>query len=271
MSVTTYNTAGTFTWVCPAGVTAVTVESWGGGGGGGAAGVDHGSAIYGQPVSGGGGGGGGGARTKYSVTTVPGRSYTVTIGAGGAGSADPFMGDSDNDVYEGGNDFAEYGGDTLFVDSTNGQIMAAAEGGGGAETFFGLGGGGGFADYSYDHGVTVYGTLVDSADGEQGVTAYNYLGGDGGSAGGPGGGTGGSGDPSGGFDDWGGDSGGSPGAGGGGATGVMPGDEQYYGPASEGYSTLSGSGGNGAPGKMIITTVASPPPGTSRSNFLMFM
>jgi hypothetical protein len=31
----TFNTAGTFNWVCPGGVTSVQVECWGGGGAGG--------------------------------------------------------------------------------------------------------------------------------------------------------------------------------------------------------------------------------------------
>jgi hypothetical protein len=181
------------------------------------------------------------------------------------------MGDSDNDVYEGGNDFGQPGEDTTLTDSTNGHIVAAAEGGAGAETFFGLGGSGGWSDYASDHGVTIYGTLLDASDGDPGETAYNYLGGNGGSAGGPGGGSGGSGDPSGGFGDWSGDAGGTPGAGGGGANGVGPGDEQYYGPPSESYQGLSASGGDGAPGKMIITTVDTPPPSSAGSNFLMFM
>jgi hypothetical protein len=181
------------------------------------------------------------------------------------------MADSDNGIFEGGNIFGEGGGDTLFVDSTNSHILAAAEGGGGAETFFGLGGSGGFSDYASDHGVSVYGTLIDSADGVQGDSAYDYLGGNGGDAGQPGGGSGGSGNPSGGFDDWSGDDGGSPGAGGGGATGVVPGDEQYYGPSSEGYSTLSASGGNGSPGKVIITDATGAVTTMRNTNLLMFM
>lgn len=32
-----YNTEGTFDWVCPPGVTSITVECWGGGGAGGSA------------------------------------------------------------------------------------------------------------------------------------------------------------------------------------------------------------------------------------------
>ncbi len=31
---TSYSSAGTFTWTCPAGVTSIQVEAWGGGGGG---------------------------------------------------------------------------------------------------------------------------------------------------------------------------------------------------------------------------------------------
>lgn len=269
MADVTYSSAGTFTWTCPAGVTFVTIKVWGGGGGGGAAGVDHGSSIWGQPVSGGGGGGGGGAYAEYSFVSVPGRSYAVTIGAGGAGSDDPCNFDSDNDIFDGGNVMGADGGDTTLTDNVTGHLMAAAEGGHGAEDFFGLGGGGGWGDYGYDRGVTIYGTLVESLDGDPGFTAGDYLGGDGGSS--PNGGFGGSGDPSGGFGDWGGDAGSAPGAGGGGANGVPEGDIQYYGPESEGYSTLTAQGGNGAPGRMEITYSTAPASSiNTRPNLLMF-
>ncbi|MFT3795305.1 GEVED domain-containing protein [Flavobacterium sp.] len=77
-TVLTYNTAspGAGTWVCPAGVTSVQVETWGGGGGGG----------YAKNTNGyGGGGGGGGGYTSTSVSVVPGTTYYYTIAAGGAG------------------------------------------------------------------------------------------------------------------------------------------------------------------------------------------
>jgi hypothetical protein len=68
----TFTSSGT--WTAPAGVTSVTVSMIGGGGGGG-----------GQDLGGGGGGGGGGGqRYSTSSTVVPGTTYTVTVGTGGA-------------------------------------------------------------------------------------------------------------------------------------------------------------------------------------------
>ncbi|MFM9984311.1 MAG: T9SS type A sorting domain-containing protein [Flavobacteriales bacterium] len=67
----------TGTWICPQGVTTITVECWAGGGAGGAA--------TGNPAAGGGGAGGAYAKST-SISVVPGTSYTVTIGAGGIGN-----------------------------------------------------------------------------------------------------------------------------------------------------------------------------------------
>ncbi len=67
----TYAIPGTYTWVCPAGVTSVSVVCVGGGGGG----SSRGSYAT---------GGGGGALAyinNYAVT--PGTSYTVVVGVGG--------------------------------------------------------------------------------------------------------------------------------------------------------------------------------------------
>jgi hypothetical protein len=67
-----FTTVGTTTWTAPPGVTSVNYLVVAGGGGGG---TDHG----------GGGGAGGLLQGKLDVT--PGTSYTVTVGAGGAGAA----------------------------------------------------------------------------------------------------------------------------------------------------------------------------------------
>ena len=72
-----YTTAGTFTWVAPAGVVSVSVVAVGAGSGGGS--------------SSGGEGGGLGYTNNISVT--PGSSYVVVVGAGGAGGLpDAFIG-----------------------------------------------------------------------------------------------------------------------------------------------------------------------------------
>lgn len=73
MSVLSYSPSGTYTWVCPAGVTSVLVECVAAGSGGGFSGLTGGS------------GGGGGAYAASTLTVVPGNSYTITVGKGGSG------------------------------------------------------------------------------------------------------------------------------------------------------------------------------------------
>jgi len=75
MPVDTYTASGT--WVCPSGVTSVDVECLAGGSGG----------RRPSGGSGGRGGGGGAYSKKVGITVVPGNSYTVTVGAGGAENA----------------------------------------------------------------------------------------------------------------------------------------------------------------------------------------
>jgi hypothetical protein len=60
------------TWVCPAGVTQITVELWGGGGGG----------QQSCPTAGAKGGKGGYIKQTYNVT--PGNSYSIIVGTGGS-------------------------------------------------------------------------------------------------------------------------------------------------------------------------------------------
>jgi Secretion system C-terminal sorting domain len=76
---TTQQFTSSGTWLCPAGVTLVTVECLGGGGGGGGA-----DAAGSTSFKGGGGGGGGAYVKKASIIVVPGTTYTITVGAGGA-------------------------------------------------------------------------------------------------------------------------------------------------------------------------------------------
>jgi hypothetical protein len=70
-----YITAGTFQWVCPEGVTSVCVVAIGGGGGG----VAYTSGTYSMN-----GGTGGGLGWKNNIPVIPGNSYTVVVGGGGA-------------------------------------------------------------------------------------------------------------------------------------------------------------------------------------------
>lgn len=73
VTVDTFSSVGTTSWTAPTGVNAIDVLIVGGGGSGG------------RPYGGGGGGGGVIYKTNYPV--VPGTSYLVTVGAGGAGLA----------------------------------------------------------------------------------------------------------------------------------------------------------------------------------------
>jgi subtilisin-like proprotein convertase family protein len=80
----TFTTTGTSYWLCPAGVTSVTVKCYGAGGGGGRRGTTG--------VS---GGGGGGAYASSTISVTPGTIYPIFVGAGGvSGSPSTAGGDS---------------------------------------------------------------------------------------------------------------------------------------------------------------------------------
>ena len=102
-----YSTPGTYNWVVPPCVTQVTVQVWGGGGGGGAvwsrfSPTDNSSFSAEACTAAGGGGGGGFASRTYNV--VPGDSYTIVVGAGGAGGTVNGSGNyRANDGSNGGN------------------------------------------------------------------------------------------------------------------------------------------------------------------------
>lgn len=138
----TYNTEGSFEWVCPPGVTSIQVECWGGGGAGGA-GTKVNQTSTNSVQNGGGGGGGGYARVNV-VPVTPGLSYTITIppaavsGANGLttngggrvnGGTVTFVGDSDVTVTATGG----VGGANVYIDGTN-TPSAAGGGAGGIGT-----------------------------------------------------------------------------------------------------------------------------------------
>lgn len=76
-SPSTFTTSGT--WVCPRGVTSITVEAWGGGAGG--------ASTPNTNNANGGGGGGGAYAKRNSVVVIPGTTYTITVGTGGASNS----------------------------------------------------------------------------------------------------------------------------------------------------------------------------------------
>lgn len=128
MAQDSYGTPGTYTWSCPAGVTAVYVECWGSGGNG------YGLQGVGSP----GGGGGGYARvSSYPVT--PGVNYTVIVDSYGNEGASMF---NDNVSAGSGKNATSStpGAGGLFISGLSGS-----HGGSGASGASGNGGGGGGA------------------------------------------------------------------------------------------------------------------------------
>lgn len=107
----TYSSSGIF--ICPPGVTKITIETWGAGGAGGGVSVAGSS-------QGGGGGGGGGYNKLTNFTVVPGNSYTVTVGKGGSGG-----------TGDGGNGGASYFSTSVCV-ANGGSGGGADNGSGGA-------------------------------------------------------------------------------------------------------------------------------------------
>ncbi len=147
-----FNTAGTFTWTCPTGVTTITVQCRGGGGGGG------GVSTFSNAAS---GGGAGGSYSSSTLTVVPGTDYTLAVGAGGAGGAAGANGTAGGTSVFNGTDVLAVGGPggtgASAVGGTAGglgtstgnigtTIFAGGNGATGASTLTGGGGGGGAGD-----------------------------------------------------------------------------------------------------------------------------
>lgn len=76
MTTVTFASAGSTSWLCPAGVTVVRVQCWGGGGNG----------SFGSTNDSGSSGGGGEYAEEPTYTVVPGNSYSLTVG-GAAGTS----------------------------------------------------------------------------------------------------------------------------------------------------------------------------------------
>jgi hypothetical protein len=162
---TTYDTAGTFTWICPANVFVARVTLIGGGGGG-----SVGATL--NNANGGGGGGGGGQLQQSLVPVTPGTSYAIVVGAGGAAEAN--------------------GSDSTFATTTvvaKGGTHGTTGFSGGAQTG-GPGGTGGTGQLTIDGTAGRNGTLnappyngpggagADSIQGQRGGTGGVYSGGD---------------------------------------------------------------------------------------------
>ncbi|MCW5554741.1 MAG: hypothetical protein KIS67_21590, partial [Verrucomicrobiae bacterium] len=123
VEIANFSTPGSTLWTAPAGITQVTVETWGGGGRG-STGTSDGE--Y--------GGGGGGAYSAGTVAVVPGTDYTVVVGAGSSGTG--AGGDSYFIAMSSGNVGAK-GGNSAANNSTTGATGGAAASGFGTTKFSG--------------------------------------------------------------------------------------------------------------------------------------
>ena len=119
-----YTTAGTYSWVAPAGVTKVSVVAVGPGGGG----------CFGCLL----GGHGGGLGYKNNITVIPGNSYAVSVGAWGI-SCSYFC----NSTVVAGLRGISYAGGGTYVGDGGGNGGAGCRAGGGAGGYAGNGGKGG--------------------------------------------------------------------------------------------------------------------------------
>ena len=210
-----YGVAGNYLWTAPFGVNFVSVLCIGGGSSG-----TLGTGNGGGQVGGGGGGGGGGLGWKNNIQVIPGQTYAVTVGEGGAASASYLVGNR--------------GGDSFFIDRTTvmgggGNYSLTATVGGAGGTYVGDGGGNG---------------------GEGGKCSGSFAGGGGGGAGGYSG-NGGKGADAGGSNATAGSGGGGGGgtangtwsAGGGGGVGIYGQGASGAAGAAGGYAGGGGSGG----------------------------
>lgn len=87
MNVVTFTADGT--WIAPPTVSFAILEGCGGGGGGGAGAGQAATSTSNNTYSSGGGGGGGALRMTAIVPIIGGSTYTIDIGAGGAGGSSP--------------------------------------------------------------------------------------------------------------------------------------------------------------------------------------
>lgn len=241
-----YTTAGTYSWVAPAGVTSVSVVAVGGGGG-----SYNGSPNYNT-------GGGGGLGYKNNITVVPGNSYSVVVGAAGGFISNVTGGDSyfiNTSTVKGGGGTVRTGGTYTGDGGGNGGI------GGGTGIYNESGGGGGAGGYSGNGG----------AGGQNASDSTGYAGSSGSGGGGGGGGSTSNGDgkPGGGVGILGQGASGAGGAanagtgnGGGGGSGGQAGQTTGYF-SNQGGGAYGGGGGRQSPGAGGAVRIIWP--GTTRS------
>lgn len=225
-----YTTAGTYSWVAPAGVTSVSVVAVGPGGWG---------AGNSNDVTGGAGGGGGLGYTN-NISVTPGNSYTVRVGEGfwGAGGTSSYF-QSTAVVNGGAGNGAEFGCLTGGAGGTYVGTGGGNGGNGGSSAGYPSGGGGGGAGgYAGTGGTGGTSTTPFPSAGTNGTAGSGGGGGggafDNGNTTANGGGVGLLGQGANGAGGSGGGAAGSPGSGGSGKT--------YGGGANGGSSSVNGGG-----------------------------
>lgn len=164
-----YTSAGTYSWVCPANITRVSVVCVG-------AGAGQTTASWNTAY----GGGGGGLGWINNISVTPGQSYTVVVA--GAVGADTAGGDSyfiSTATVKGGG--GGQGGNLRSGGTYTGEGGGTGGTGGLTDTDFAAGGGGGAGGYGFDS---------TGGNGGLGNRYYGYSAGINGTGGGGGGGAG---------------------------------------------------------------------------------
>jgi len=239
-----YDTAGSYTFTVPAGVTFVKVECWGGGGGGGA------NNTWSPVVQGGGGGGGAYSRID-SVSVIPSTIHTIIVGNGGFGIPHFVSGYPAPPAPGGSSSF-----DSIVVTAAGGWFGGIA-----SDTTNGVGGLGGYSANCIGTIIYAGGNGMSGAGGI-GISPPNRCGGGGGGSAGVDSSGNNAGVPfnySGGITVTGGGAGGMGGHGAAGtAVAGWPGNAPGGGGGGSRHQLIGGdinapSGGNGADGKVRIT------------------
>lgn len=128
-----YTTPGTYTWVCPPGITSVCVVCIGGGG----VGAGNGN-----------GGGGGALAYKNNISVIPGNSYTINVSEADNGSTSNIISNAFGVAASAGqwgisgNGGTASGGDANYSGGSGGGGGNLGSGGGGAAGYTGNGGNG---------------------------------------------------------------------------------------------------------------------------------
>lgn len=143
---TEYDSNGTYTWVCPSGVTSISILCIGQGGNGATSGYFPGCGCCGPEWWGGGGGGGGGLAYYNNYAVTPGNSYTVQLSSMSAfknGATVVVFANWGNAAdYSNGGAGADGGGIAGYVAWSGGDGRSGDFGGGSAAVQKGGGGGG---------------------------------------------------------------------------------------------------------------------------------